>query len=64
MRCDPVCKTKEELIRRVQAGEGMYAYDPQSYLLVPAEGETVIYGPAAWTAKVHLQDGQIVKVLE
>lgn len=62
MRCDPACTTKEELIRRIEAGEGTYIWSPGPEA-VEHDGEAWIYGPPAWRAKVEIKSGQIVEVL-
>lgn len=55
-------KTKEELIRQVETGEGVYAKkEPQDEYI--HNGEAYIYGSFSWVARVKLKDGQIVKVL-
>lgn len=66
MRCDPACTTKKELLRRIEAGEAMYAFDPRATMpgSGQTEGEAVVYGPSSWSAKVELKQGQIVRVIE
>ena len=69
MYCQPNFKTKKALREAVTSGRLVTAFQPGGIFPSQTDGEVSIEGPQypephRWYARVELEDGAIVKILE